>query len=128
MSSSPNDLVLFLGRFHPVLVHLPIGGLVLLGLLELLAKWSRLKGAAQNNRLLLGLVAAASIVAAVFGWMLSQAGGYDAQLLPWHKWAGFVFAAACTLTWLRDVADQEFVVAKPLFLFLDVSSPFLKHP
>jgi hypothetical protein len=100
MSSSPNDLVLFLGRFHPVLVHLPIGGLVLVGVLELLARCSRFKGAAQNNRLLLGLVAAASVMAALLGWMLSQAGGYDAQLLPLHKWAGFALATACTLTWL----------------------------
>jgi hypothetical protein len=100
MSSSSHDLILFLGRFHPMLVHLPIGGLVLVGALELLGKFSHFRCAAQNNRLLLGLVAAISIVTAGFGWMLSQAGGYDAQLLPLHKWLGFSFAAACTLTWL----------------------------
>ena len=102
MSSSLHDLVLFLGHFHPVLVHLPIGGLVLLGVLELLAKFSRFKGAAQNNRLILGLVAAASVTAALLGWMLSQAGGYDPQLLPWHKWTGFAVAATCTLAWLLN--------------------------
>jgi uncharacterized membrane protein len=53
MSSAPHDLVLFLERFHPGLVHLPIGGLVLLGVLEVLAKFRRFKGAAQNNRLIL---------------------------------------------------------------------------
>jgi uncharacterized membrane protein len=41
MSGGLHDLVLFLGRFHPMLVHLPIGGLVLLGALELLAKLPR---------------------------------------------------------------------------------------
>jgi hypothetical protein len=100
MSSSSHDLVLFLGRFHPMVVHLPIGGLVFVGALELMGKFSRFKGAAQNNRLLLGLVAAVSIMTAALGWMLSQAGGYDVQLLPLHKWVGFSFAAACTLTWL----------------------------
>ena len=39
-------LLLFLGRFLPVLVHLPIGGLFLLVLLELLAKLSLFKDAA----------------------------------------------------------------------------------
>jgi uncharacterized membrane protein len=102
MSSGWHNLVLFLGSFHPMLVHLPIGGLVLLGALEVLARCSRFKGAAQNNRLLLGLVAATSVLAALLGWMLSQAGGYDAQLLPWHKWAGFALAAACMLTWLLN--------------------------
>jgi uncharacterized membrane protein len=100
MSSSPNNLILFLGRFHPVLVHLPIGGLVLLAMLEVLAIFPRFKGVAQNNRLILGLVAAACVTAASLGWMLSQAGGYDPQLLPWHKWAGFAVAATCTLAWL----------------------------
>src|ERR1019366_7830015 len=98
MSTAPNDLVMFLGRFHPVLVHLPIGGLVLLGVLELLAKFPRFKDAAQSKRLLLGLTAAASVAAALLGWMLSQAGDYDPQLLHWHKWAGFAVAAGCSET------------------------------
>jgi uncharacterized membrane protein len=102
MSTAPNDLVLFLGRFHPVLVHLPIGGLVLLGILEVLSKVPRFKGVAQNNRVIIALVAAASVATALLGWMLSQAGGYDPQLLPLHKWAGFAVAAVCTLAWLLN--------------------------
>jgi uncharacterized membrane protein len=102
MSIVSHDLVLFLGRFHPVLVHLPIGGLFFLGVLEVLAKFPRFKGVAQNNQLILGLVAAASVTTALLGWMLSQAGGYDAQLLPWHKWTGFAVAAICTLAWLLN--------------------------
>lgn len=66
----------------------------------MLAKFPRFKGVAQNNRLILGLVAAASVTTALLGWMLSQAGGYDAQLLPWRKWTGFAVAATCTLAWL----------------------------
>jgi Planctomycete cytochrome C len=106
MSGAPPDLVLFLGRFHPGLVHLPIGGLVLLGILELLAKFPRFKGAAQNNRLILGLVAAASVIAALLGWMLSRTGGYDPQLLPWHRWTGFAVAATCALAWLLNWLGQ----------------------
>lgn len=44
-----HDSGLFLGRFHPVLVHLPIGDLILLGALELLAKFPRFKGIAQTT-------------------------------------------------------------------------------
>ena len=104
MSNGPNEFILFLGRFHPVLVHLPIGGLVLVGVLELLARFRRFKDAAQNNRLILGLTAATSIATALLGWMLSQSGGYDPQLLQWHKWAGFTVVAGCMgtllLSWL----------------------------
>jgi len=74
--------------------------LVLLGILELLARFTRFKDAAHSNRLILGLTAAASVTAALLGWMLSQTGGYDPQLLPWHKWTGFAVAVTCTLTWL----------------------------
>ena len=102
MSSGPHDLILFLGRFHPTLIHLPIGGLVLVGVLELIAKFTRLTDAASNCRLIIGLSALASIVTAGLGWMLSHAGGYDPQLLAWHKWAGFCLAAACTFTWLLN--------------------------
>jgi uncharacterized membrane protein len=102
MSSTSHDLVLFLGRFHPLLVHLPIGGIVLLGILELLAKFTRFRDAAQSNPLILSLVAAASITAAFLGLMLSQSGGYDPQLLPLHKWAGLAVAAGCAVTWLLN--------------------------
>ena len=102
MSNGSHDLVLFLGQLHPVLVHLPIGGLVLLAILEMLAKFPRFKGLAQNSRLIIGLLAAASVTAALLGWMLSRAGDYDPQLLPWHKWAGFAVGATCTLTWLLN--------------------------
>ena len=102
MSGGSHEWVLFLGRFHPVLVHLPIGGLILLGLLELLAKFTRFSDAAHSNRLILGLTAVASIATALLGWMLSQSGGYDPQLLPWHRWAGFAVAVACALTWLLN--------------------------
>ncbi len=100
MSSAPHNLVLFLGRFHPVLVHLPIGGLILLGSLELAARVSRFKSAAENNGLILGLTGLASIPTALLGWLLSQSGGYDPQMLPWHEWTGFAVAAGCIVTWL----------------------------
>jgi uncharacterized membrane protein len=102
MSNAPYDLILFLGRFHPVLVHLPIGGLILLGTLELLAAFPRYREAARGNRLILGLTTATAVATAALGWMLSHAGGYDPQLLRWHKWSGIAVAAACVVTWLLN--------------------------
>jgi hypothetical protein len=100
MNGAPHDLVLFLGRFHVLLVHLPIGGLILLAILELVAKSPRFKHAAQGNQLILGLLAGSSIAAALLGLMLSQSGGYDAQFLTWHKWTGFAVAAICSVAWV----------------------------
>jgi hypothetical protein len=100
MSSHLNDFPLFLGHFHPMLAHLPVGGLVLLGILELLAMFPRFKDAARNRRVILGVVAAGTAVTAGCGWLLSQAGGYDAQLLFWHRLTGFGLAGACAVTLL----------------------------
>ena len=41
-----NELTLFLGRFHPLLVHFPIVLLVLAGVCELCAWWGRRTNAA----------------------------------------------------------------------------------
>ena len=120
MSSSSNDVIQFFGRFHPVLVHLPIGGLVLLGALELLAKFRRFEGAAQNNRLILGLTTAASVISASLGWMLSQSGDYDAQLVHWHKWAGFAVVVGCAGTLLLSWLSRPWVSRLSLLATLAV--------
>jgi len=95
-----NDLLLFFGRFHPLLVHLPIGGLVLLAFLELVSALTHRNEAAQAGRKILGFVSAAVVASAVAGWMLAQHGGYDTQLINWHRVLGFALAAACLLTFL----------------------------
>ena len=101
MSSQLNEFTLFLGPFHPMLVHLPIGGLILLAVMELLALFPRFKDAAQNRRVILAVVLAGSAGSVACGWLLAQSGGYEAQLLFWHRWTGIAFAAACVVVlWL----------------------------
>ena len=104
MKHDPGSLLLFLGHFHPLLVHLPIGGLVLLGILEGLAGWTRWKNAAQNNQVILCFICAGAAVSAACGWLLAREGGYDPQLLAWHQVLGLGVAAATLITlWLRQV-------------------------
>ena len=89
----PPEIILFFGHFHPLLVHLPIGMLVALAALELFALLPRFKSAAASAGYVLALAAPLSVVTAICGWLLSLAGGYDAQLLAWHKWLGVATAA-----------------------------------
>ncbi len=86
------DITQFFGRFHPVLVHLPIGLIVLLVILEALARTKRFRYAANNAGLILAIAGPASVLAALLGWLLSRAGGYDSELLSWHFWAGIATA------------------------------------
>lgn len=95
--SHPSDIWLFLGHLHPLLVHLPIGLVLLVALLEILARSTRFKDANANVGLILALTVPAAAVAALFGWLLSQAGGYQDKILQWHKWSGIATAIACAV-------------------------------
>jgi mono/diheme cytochrome c family protein/uncharacterized membrane protein len=105
MSSQINEFGQFLAHFHPMLVHLPVGGLVLLGALEAFAAFPRFKEAAHNRRAILGIVAAGAVAATVCGWLLAAGGGYDAQLLYRHRWMGIGVAGACIVTFLLCAAN-----------------------
>lgn len=92
------NLTYFFGRFHPLMVHLPIGLLAALAVLELADRLHHFKHAAQARGLLLFLTVISAVTAVVLGLMLASGGGYDPHLLAWHKWTGIALAAACCLT------------------------------
>jgi len=91
-----------LGRFHLVLLHLPIGLLLLLAALELMAlnrKWSH---ATSANRPILTLAAPAAVLTAASGWLLAASDGYSEELIRVHRWTGVgVAVSACALWWVH---------------------------
>ena len=95
MNDIPIEVGLFFGRFHPLLVHLPIGFLVLLISLEALACLPWLRGLRSARGAILALTLPATALSAGCGWLLARGGEYDAKLLDWHMWAGFGMAAGC---------------------------------
>ncbi len=97
MNDIPIDLGLFFGRFHPLLVHLPIGFLVLLISLEALACLPWFRGLRSARSAILALTLPATALSAGCGWLLARGGEYDAKLLDWHMWAGFGMAGGCLL-------------------------------
>ncbi|MGC8551363.1 MAG: c-type cytochrome domain-containing protein [Phycisphaerae bacterium] len=101
----PNDLaaanwVLFFGHFHILLLHLPIGMLLLLAALELLGRFNRFKRVREARGPALTLAALSALATVVCGWLLASAGGYNATLLFWHRWLGTTVAALCCAAWL----------------------------
>lgn len=85
-----SNIILFFGRFHPLLVHLPIGFLIMAALMELAERlrWLKHARAAIVFALLLGVTSA--IGASVLGYMLGTSGDYSPDMLDAHMWAGFV--------------------------------------
>jgi len=83
----------FFGHFHVVLVHLPIGILLLACIfqwLERRPKFSSLH-VATNIALLIGMICA--ILSALTGYLLSFSGDYDEGLVITHQWFGISVAA-----------------------------------
>ncbi|CAN5909343.1 ribonuclease inhibitor [soil metagenome] len=102
------DFLLFLGRFHPLIVHLPIGFLLIAFALEVAARLQQEFGplrAATAFVLLLG--AWSAILAAVFGYFLSMAGGYDPDTLFWHQWLGIGVAVTAIVAYLIKVRAER---------------------
>ncbi len=80
---------LFFGRFHPLLVHLPIGFLLIAFLMEVLARYRKLPESidrAITVTYLASFLGAAG--AALSGWFLSENGAYSPEVLSVHKWMG----------------------------------------
>lgn len=87
------------GRLHPLLVHLPIGVLLVGCFFQLLAGKSKFKSLEAGVPLLFALGALSAIAACVSGYVLSSGDDYDANLLGKHQWMGIAVAVVSIGTW-----------------------------
>lgn len=90
----PDKLMLFVGRFHPLVVHLPIGFLAAIAVLQIL-QWVFRFEFRTANRVLLWLCALSAIVSTAFGTLLVWPGDYTGELLNDHRWFGIATSAVC---------------------------------
>lgn len=94
-----SDNVRFIGHFHPVVLHLPIGIFSLILFQEIIAILGIRKSSRSRVSIFVG--AMSSVVAATFGFFLYRTGGYESgELLQDHLWGGIIFACAAVLTWI----------------------------
>jgi uncharacterized membrane protein/mono/diheme cytochrome c family protein len=91
---------LFIGRFHPVLVHLPIGFLLIAALLEIGRRSGRINISETTVVFVLFWSAISATFACIAGYLLSLGGGYDEELLSDHMWKGIGVAAFAWVAWL----------------------------
>ncbi|MFC5192244.1 c-type cytochrome domain-containing protein [Algoriphagus aquatilis] len=105
------DWITYIGRFHPLWVHLPIGFLVLAVLLKAYGDWRKSDSfrEAVSFSLLLGTGSAA--IAATFGYLLSQSGGYEGNLLDIHQIGGWATVLLAGLAWRISRANRAFSTA-----------------
>lgn len=92
------ESILFIGRFHPIVVHLPIGALMVLALFEL-ACLSRKNEEKLGPAVLLTLIigAAGSVAGVLVGILLSREGGYEGGNYVLHQAMGIGATAGILL-------------------------------
>ncbi|WP_395736793.1 c-type cytochrome domain-containing protein [Prosthecobacter sp.] len=89
--SDASSFVLFIGRFHPIFLHLPVGILSLLCFFELICSTRRGEEKYGDASLLMLVLGSAGAILAVFaGIMLSREGGYVGGNFSLHQTMGLI--------------------------------------
>jgi len=107
----------FLGRFHPLFLHLPIGALMLVFVMEVAKLLSGGKYR-PHTTLALFFSAATSVFAVVFGYFLYLTGDFEGDLIEEHKRDGIIFTILMIVTFLvkytADLKPQQ-LFYKPIY-------------
>jgi len=87
------DMAKFFGRFHPVILHLPIGMLLLVLIMEGSRVFSK-KKSGTSTQVAMFFAAASAVVAVLLGFVLyySMPGDYKTELAERHLDGGIIFA------------------------------------
>jgi uncharacterized membrane protein len=106
----------FLGRFHPIVVHLPIGLILLVPLLEI-AGYFR-PAFRETAGFVLGLACISSVFAVMLGILLAHGSGTAGAGVTRHMWGGIALTIATLVSLLARPAwaSAERVWAYPSLL------------
>ena len=100
-----NTFVFFLGRFHPIILHLPIGALVVLFLMEIINDFRPDLNLNSACNILLWFSVISIIPTIILGFLLASSGNYNDELLNTHKWLGWFTALICI--WLVVLRQKK---------------------
>ncbi|RYZ62097.1 MAG: hypothetical protein EOO14_03270, partial [Chitinophagaceae bacterium] len=97
----------FIGRFHPALVHLPIGILLMGILLQWLSASPKYNVSDAVVRIVLLIGTACAILSCITGFFLSSSDDYETDLVSLHMWMGIGVAAASLLFLQRILTKRK---------------------
>jgi uncharacterized membrane protein len=111
-----SDWYLFFGHFHPVLVHLPIGMLMLAGLMYFFSKTEDVQAKQKTFAPFFFWAGITAIFSCAMGYALSLSGEYDEETLFLHQYLGISVAvvslvlAYMSWSWSKDAVMRKLFV------------------
>lgn len=100
------NIYLFFGRFHSLLVHLPIGFIILAVVFEGIS-WKKKIDFDIAIQYALVLGASFGTLAIILGLMLASDGGYNEDTLAIHKWTGISMTVLCFVAYFLKKKGKE---------------------
>lgn len=83
------EILKYVGKFHPLVLHLPIGSLLMTFLLLVVSRYQK-AGLEKAIRIGVDFSFAGALMAALMGCLLSLDDAYDFNSLKFHFWAGII--------------------------------------
>ncbi len=112
----------FLGHFHPLIVHLPIGILLIALWLQWLARKEQYKALQPAVAVALLWGAISALVSCITGYILSTTDDYDATLISYHMTSAIVLTVVSFVLYVREKNPKfevpKNVLAAGLFLLI----------
>lgn len=106
-TESTNQFLLFFGRMHPLIVHLPIGILLMAVLFEIASRFYKIEELQKAISFTLFCGFLSAILACGVGYLLKLGGGYDEELLTEHQNQGIAVAVLSLLAWWLKSSDVK---------------------
>jgi uncharacterized membrane protein len=105
------DFIFFLGRMHILVLHIPIGVILLAVIGDWLSGRPRFAGVRQILPLLWGIGAVTAVLSVVSGLMHAQEGGFDASFVGPHRFYAILTMVLSLVTWFLRAKGTEAVEA-----------------
>ena len=125
-----NIIMQLLGRLHPLIVHLPIGFIVLALLLSWYDRKEKIGTKAIAFSFLCGGIS--SVAACITGYLLYQTEGFAFDTVKMHLWVGIATAIGCFFAYARKKEGSKFTFLHRLrpgvyFIILFILVSFTGH-
>jgi len=102
------DFIHFVGRFHVLALHLPIGILVVAVILDWVARGDRYRALARVAPLLWTATAISAVLTAALGYLHLSEGSFTGASVNAHRFFGTTLAAYSVLVWWLCVRRGDF--------------------